>query len=245
MRGHLRYRYTPGAALTEAQLAKLWRLRVAVMTLKPHVDRDADRARFDATCRALAVVSWAEDAAGAPQAMAGTSALRTHGGPEGHSLVFLPEYVIAHPSARGTPALTRLCAGCILRCLRPGDLLRAWYGVGVGYPASWLFIARIGSDAWPDGHPEVPPRERAVLERAKQALGVERFDPRTGLVELPTLPPPLRAELEGTPLMQRYNAVNPRWREGWGVTGLARGDLRALVKLAARDLGRRRRPSPP
>lgn len=228
---------TPGSKLRAEEIRALWTLRTDVLRLKPSTDPEKDYATFSAFLGRAAQVLSFHDADGP----CGVTAFHVErvATPDGRGgLVVFPEYAAFRPELRGTARAMRGFLRVLPKVLEPGDLLRTWYLLGAGYPASFLAVTRLCADVWLDGE-DVPAFEQQLLRRFGAELG-GKIEPDTRIVSMPTVPPPLRPVLTQTPAYARYVARNPRWADGFGLVVLARTQPRTFVlRMITQQLVRR------
>ncbi len=244
-------RVVPGSSLDEDTLQTMWELRVRQLELKPHVDRDEDLRRFKIRCRDARAVMLLE----ASDAIAGFFVLHwlDAEASDGPYVALLPEYGYVDRPYRGHPTFALAAFRGFVRVLREADGRPVWFA-GVGYPRSFVLLQSLLDPMHTPVDTDAPPAAQHALQLLRELYIGEDWDPVTHQVQMPTIPedPPAQklAILQEQPIWTRYEAVNPRWREGVGL-GIA-GELKAqalvtLVRTATlRSLGtwgRRIRPA--
>lgn len=239
-----------GAALDDAAVHALWRLRLEFMRLKPDVDESADRAAFAAIVRESRTVGVFRTDEG----LQGFATFRHRPAiVAGSRVVFvLPTYGFVRPGFRGHPLSVVLAAAAIARVALAFPRHRI-VAVESWYPLSYLVVAPKNPGMWSLSTPGISAWQRAVLRHAIDAFWAARFDPQTGVVRLNTLPPPAefahasawRADTQR--VFAAYVAENPRWAEGFALPAavelgpaVAIHFARALARRALRFVQRRR-----
>ncbi len=236
----LNLRVHEGPALDEATIDACVALRGQSMGLKPHITPADDRAQLAAWLRASgATVAIARDDAGTVHSFIDMNARRfDHAG---HNyLVCFGNYVFASPQYRSHPAyaLGNLWS-LLVHCRRHRTVSPIVY-TGALYPPSFIVGARTFPRFWAASEPDAPPQLVSLLDRAAPEIFGSGWDPTTRLLTMRTLPSPHVPRSEaGRAAMARYEACNPRWREGFGVLMLAplvpanvAGLLRRLLAMA-------------
>lgn len=230
------------AALDPATVRALWDLRMRIMRLDPAVAPADDRAAFTARVRGGRRVAIGRDRAGVIRAMyVGHGERRTIGGPRINLLT--PEYGFVEAPWRGDPFIALAFLATTLDEVARAPLRPALL-VGSMYPASYLRFVRAGRPWTLLDDP--PPWIAAALRDVGTRHYGDRWDPTTGLVALPTRPPPLSPHAARTAVeraaLAHYERLAPDWRAGRAVLGALPLDARALrgaLRVVARRAARR------
>lgn len=237
------------ATLDPATVRALWDMRMRIMGLKPTVPPEVDRAAFTARVLGGSRIAIGRDRDGIPRGMylGHRDPYTTRGGRRVNLMT--PEYGFVEAPWRGTPFSARAFLAVTLTDLA-ADPLHPPLIVGSIYPATYLQFGRGGR---PLCILDDPPDWMAdCLEYVGPRDYGDRYDPATGVVELPTLPPPLPPANRRPPgtdaALAHYEARNPRWREGFALLcavhmdyGAWRGASRILLRRFGR-IARRWRP---
>lgn len=235
-----------GAGLKEAEIREMWSLRLTVFSLKSTVDPEADWRGFrDELLRSTGVLRVYSDdriLRGFWQQRDAIVHLRGR-----RVSVSVATYGFVDRAWRGHPVytmgLTRLLAPLALR-----SLVMPVFGLGVGYPTTFMLLSRRGMAPIIDRHVAPDSLEAAVLDAFRDDLvGPEGRD-GSPLVDMRTLPesPPESwfARNAGHPDLARYLAVNPDWASGYALYSAVRVRpkfvVAGLATVARRALGRGR-----
>jgi hypothetical protein len=225
--------------LREDELRAMWRLRTSLLPLKPSVDPDQDYQRFRAFVDA-AHVGRVLGSDGRPRAM--ISHQRIDGSFEGRRYrLALFEYIFTEASVRGHPASTFCYVRQLISCRRLGV---ANYFVAVGYPRSAVLMSRVLPDLRLDGDPSLTTLERHLVDQAVERVGGSQFDYARRVVELPTIPDPIRPEWRArhadVPIFTAIEARVPDWEQGRAAILIGRldGSTVALGRELLRRLAR-------
>lgn len=243
--GHqpLRRQSLRGSQLTPVLLQAMSDLRRSVMTMKAHIDKDADFQKFAAFCASCRHVNLFYDAAGQLAGMHTFAVRRGKTAAGKRYLLIIAEYGFSLPQYRGHPALPMSLfptAWHLLREWRGGAI---WFG-GIGYPAGLLVIDKLLGPLWLNSDPGLPPMARTMLDLLIDIVAGKNRDQANGIVVMPTIPPPMpprwQAYADARPLYRRYVAHCPQWRQGFGMAGVVQvKPLRAMWR-AMRNAMRRR-----
>lgn len=235
-----------GAGLKEAEIREMWSLRLSVFSLKSMVDPEADwrvfRDELGRSTGALRVYSDDRILRGFWQQRDAIVHLRGR-----RVSVSVATYGFVDRAWRGHPVytmgMTRLLAPLALR-----SLVMPVFGLGVGYPTTFMLLSRRGMAPIIDRHVAPDSLEATVLDAFRDDLvGPEGRD-GSPLVDMPTLPesPPESwfARNAGHPDLARYLAINPDWASGHAVYAAVRVRpkfvVAGLATVARRALGRGR-----
>lgn len=197
----------------------MWRLRLALIDLKPEVDPEQDRQKFTRLTRdAELVVRFFS----APRQLQGLFLLWTLDGiHEGTKYRYLAlEYGYIAPAWRGHPTVLLTYLFTFTSHLDWRHPRTRHFTGGIGYPVGVIALTQSGGDLLLYGAKDLDPLEREVLEHVMRFFAPEGFDPHTGAVWLPTLPRPLTerfiARTRHSPQLAAYLEANPHWASGFG-----------------------------
>jgi len=218
----------PGAALDDATIEAMWRLRVDTFPLKPEVDPAVDRARYARRVRMGQRTMLLRDPDGGVQ---GTFSFFWTPSPDGQQLWLFPEYGYLGRAYRGHPALAWGVARGLLAALRAARRRPLWFA-GIGYPRSHQSLARVFRPLHTLADPDLPDDARAVLVALHERFAGASWDRHTHRVWLPTLPREQRPAEPG-PAWQRFETICPDWADGYGVGLAARIDPRVIWRAVA------------
>jgi hypothetical protein len=229
-----------GPALSDAVIDEMLGLRAQFMRLKPEVDPAEDRALVARWLRAPGcTIAVARDRQGALQCFIDMrSRLVEHRG-QAH-LVCCSSFAFASLSYRNHPAYVLGNSWNLLAQSRRNGFIHRALWIGAAYPASFRAATRAFAQFWAGREPEIPPMVGALVDRVAPEIFGESWMPAQRLVRMRTLPPPATPESpEGRAVLERYEASNPRWREGFGLmtmTPLTLGNMVGVVHQLVRRI---------
>lgn len=207
-----------GPTLDDAVIEEMYALRGQLMRLKPDVRPHDDRALVSAWLRAPeCTVVTGRDRTGALQWYVDMGSRRVEHRGRAH-VVCYSNYGFVSVAYRRHPgfALGNLW-NLFVHGRRHGLSSRLWW-TGAVYPASFVLIARTLPRVWVTSEPDAPRELVALVERMAPELFGDAWLPAQQLVRTRTLPPPHAPKsAEGRALFERYEALNPRWREGYAL----------------------------
>ena len=228
-----------GPTLRDADIEEMWGLRARFMTPRPEIAVADHRESFASWMRAAgSTVALARDRAGAIQVYIDMNSRRWEHKGESY-LVCHGNYIYAATEYRNHPAYTlgnfrNLFAQLLRRRTWPTKRV-LW--VGPAFPSSFVVGARTFREFWAAGEPDVPHDIAEVIDGVAPHLLGEWWVPDTRLVRVLSLPPEyVPHSREGGAILARYEARNPRWREGYCtliVAPLTLGNILGPLRLAA------------
>lgn len=238
-------RIVEGARLRDADIDGMYGLRARFMALKPEVCPENDRALFAAWLRAPgATVAIARDRAGEIQVFIEmNSRVVEHGGRK-HLLLYA-NLVFASEAYRNHPAYVLGNLGNLAVHLRRHPTTRALLFTAL-YPPSFVAAVRTFPTNWVAGEPELPAEAAELVDTFVPTIFGASWWPERRLVRMRTIPQPYAPSSPvTTAILQRYEARNPDWRDGFAVlnvTPLTLGNVIGCINLTMRralGLGRR------
>lgn len=236
-----------GPTLDDATIDEMMALRAQFMRLKPEVCPDEDRELVSAWLRAPeCTVATGRDRTGALQWYIDMASRRVEHRGRAH-VVCYSNYGFVSLAYRGHPSLALgNLWNLFVHSRRHGFTSRlSW--TGAAYPASFILIARTLPMVWATREPEAPTALVDVVDRVAPELFGDTWLPEAQLVRMRTLPPPHAPKSpEGRAVLERYEALNPRWREGYGlvfVVPLTLANVLGACGLLVRRAAARVRPS--
>ena len=234
----LSHRFYEGEHLPEDVLREAWSLRVEMLTLSRSLDDDW--AIFSGHMRKSDRCLFTFHAAGRMQGF--------------FTIAFLP---MAHERRRMLLMYSKYFyfrrdyRGHYLTLLAPWRLLpyafsrygwRSLHFVTTAFPQSYVSLARTAGRVFSLRDDDTPNWRRQALRTFGQAMCGDAFDADSGLIGGNNVPDaealPLSEEAKA--LHARYEALNPRWREGYTMAIMFSVDA-DLVRHSARRTWRRRR----
>ncbi|MEC7522688.1 MAG: hypothetical protein VYE22_22560 [Myxococcota bacterium] len=237
MARRLHLRFCDGEAIPEDLLREVWALRLTMLTLTR--SREADWEVFSGFVRGpdRCLFAFVDD----DEVVRGffTIAFLPMEEPGRRDLLMYSKYFYFHRDFRGHPK-------SILSPWRLLPLTLRRYGprrlhfVTTAFPQSYVSLARTSGRVFSLRDPGLPAWERRALTRFAQTFCGDAFDEGEGLVggsnvadseSLPRSP-------EARALHDRYEALNPRWREGFSLPILFHVDARLIFHNARRVLRR-------
>jgi hypothetical protein len=230
-----------GPKLSEQTLDEMLALRAQFMSIKPEIRPEEDRELFVSWMRSPGcTVAISRDAAGVIQVYLDMNSLRHEH--QGRSyLICYGNFVFASAEYRSHPAYTignfwNLFAQLHRNKMRWSDHV---IYTGTLYPTTFLMGARVFPSFWAAGEPGVPPEIAAVIDQVSPQIFGKSWMPDERLIRMRTIPQdyvPRSPEMAA--LLARYEARNPRWREGYGVVMI--NPLNVSNLLAAASVAMRR-----
>lgn len=197
----------------------MWRLRSAIVALKPDRDPEVERARFERTLRASASVARLIDRRGIPVAILSFRVLDTHHARRPIRLL-LGGYGFVDRAHRSSPWVMLMYAGAFLRAASLRPEVEQFF-TGLNYPASLVRLPSFGETVFLDGDEGLSPLQRFVLEQVREHLAGDAWDEALEAVDMPTLPEPPSprwlARYEEDPLFLRFVARVPDWQLGYAL----------------------------
>lgn len=235
-------RVVEGARLSDADIDGMYGLRARFMALKPEVRPEDDRALFAAWLRAPgATVAIARDRE-IQVFIEMNSRVVEHGGRK-HLLLY-SNLVFASEAYRNHPAYVLGNLGNLAAHLRRHPTTRALLFTAL-YPPSFVAAVRTFPTNWVAGEPELPPEAAELVDTFVPTIFGASWWPERRLVRMRTIPQPYTPSSPITAaILQRYEARNPDWRDGFAVlnvTPLTLGNVIGCINLTMRRvLGRGR-----
>jgi len=229
-----------GPTVDDAVIDEMCALRAQYMRLKPDVCPADDRALVSAWLRVPeCTVAIGRDRTGALQWFTDMISRRVEHRGRAH-VVCYANYGFSSLAYRGHPGLALGNLWNVFAHSRRHGFTPRLLWTGAVYPAAFVMIARTFPMVWAINQPDAPPALVAMVERVAPELFGDAWLPEERLVRTRTLPPPHAPKSrEGQALLRRYEALNPRWREGYGlaiVSPLTLGNLLGAWRLLVRRL---------
>jgi hypothetical protein len=229
-----------GPTLDDVVIDEMCALRAQFMRLKPDVHPADDRALVAAwLCAPECTVVTGRDRVGALQWFVDMCSRRIEHRGRAH-VVCYSNYGFVSLAYRGHPgyALGNL-RNLLVHRRRHGVTPRLVW-IGAVYPASFVVVARTFPMVWATREPDAPSALVSIVDRVAPELFGDAWLPEEQLVRTRTLPPPHAPKSpEGRALLERYEALNPRWHEGYAlplVSPLSLGNLLGGGRLLVRRL---------
>ncbi|WP_369601262.1 hypothetical protein AAIA72_15850 [Hahella sp. SMD15-11] len=223
-RGKLVTLIAKGTDTTPAIIREMWRLRCSYLDLK--IPEAEDWVRFSGYCQRpeVTLVNFFDmegNLAGFftfayyPMAHEGRKALIIHA-----------KYYYVHREWRGHPAFTTAAWKLLPGILRRYGL-RSIYFAALTFPTSFVSLARTFGRVYTIQETTTPPWERAVLKQFAMLSYGEEFDAEACVARRQNVP---QGENRPQPesirkLVERYEALNPAWREGVSLPIMMKLDL--------------------
>jgi hypothetical protein len=228
------------SSLTDDDLRACWEFRRGFMDLKPRVDPEADRKKYEAWIRTADFAWLPRDPDGRLRSTFFYKVeVRRH---EGRACVLIwPEYGYSRLDARNAAgsAFALLAALCLGVRRAPGA---SQYLVGSGYLSSYTSLCQSLDDVFIGEEPAMTPWEQSLYRAL--ATATAGYDAATGVIDMGTIPRNPRTDPPRDPRLhdawRRYVAQNPRWTEGNTLFVLARCPP-TLIFSGLRWLSRRAR----
>jgi hypothetical protein len=223
----------------EGLLRAMCRLRRTFVDLKPGVDPEDDFRGFAGFFRAASHGVLFRDGAGRLVGFFGV-ALPTREAEGQRYVAMVMEYLFMEEAYHGHPALLWARADVSLRVL----LHKPWlprYAVTLSYPASAMAFHAAYPGIVTLGQEGLTPFQRAALEEQARAAGGDRWDPRSPVVPMNTLPrtpPRLPRSPANRAAYAAFVRLNPRWHEGYCSVLMAPFGLATIVEPLRRALRR-------
>ncbi len=227
-------------ALDDADIDEMLALRAQFMRLKPDVDPAEDRALAARWLRAPGTtVAIARDREGALQCFIDMSSRLVEHHGQAH-VVCCTYFVFASLAYRNHPAYVLGNFWNLLAQSRRNGFVPRMLWITAPYPTSFRASSRAFTRVWAGRDPDIPPMVGALVDRVALEVFGESWMPEQRLVRMRTLPPPYVPESpEGRAVFERYEAMNPRWREGLGLlmmVPLTLGNMVGVVRQIVRRI---------
>ncbi len=245
----LRATMVPGSSLSAAELDALWALRREVVDFRPGQDLEADRTTITAMLARATLVCTMRDRAGEVQGMWMVNELSLKSEGEACVVVHVDQWFL-RKAYRGDPTNTLSIFRYAVSMMRRHARSR-WFIAGIAGPMSYIFLQRWLGQVSTPLDAELPGREKKLLE-AWMARVMAAHGERTGserqlvptLALMPEIPAHIRERADLRAALERYERLNPHWREGWALPMIGEINIRILWRLlgrtAQRALGKRR-----
>lgn len=234
-----------GSRWSEEELRRLYALHRQHLRIKPAIGTRASFATFEEDVQRAALVTAIRASASGGE-IEGYAVLRDHAFSAGKENVYVVEcgYFVCEAEYRRHPACVVALLGGAARLFAKHPTARK-YLLGASYPSDFIRLDTLFHPArtWVE---LADTFDQLVFRKAARHFWGERFDEAVGTVELRTLPLPWEQRIDRTDrqrlALDKYESLNPRWREGFGLVVLSRVGRRTPVSwalLLARRLARR------
>lgn len=237
----LRARVHEGDDVDDAVLRELWRLRLEMLTLTRPEEQDWAEFRANTVGAGRFVFAF-RDPDGVAQGFFTIATLPVDL-PRRRLLLMYSKYFYFRPAYRGHPK-TILVPWVLAPIQLRRHGLRSLHFVTTAFPQSYVSLTRTAGRTWSLRQDDTPAWAREALHAFGQHFCPDTFDPETGLVrgsnvaDADSLP----RSAEARRLAERYEELNPYWRDGVSMPILFSVDPRLVrhnaVRVARRFLRR-------
>ncbi len=239
-RRRLTFRFLEGDALTDEVVRELWELRLTYLTLSKSREEDwaffrAFLSRDDASAFVFrdpdGVVQGFFTIALLPMEIDGT-----------RGLLMYSKYFYFHTAYRGHPMST-IAPWVLLPIAVKRYGLRWLYFCTTTFPQSFVSLSRGSGNAYALRDADIPTWQRKALSRFAETFYPDDFVPDRGIITRQNVADEngVARGREAEALRERYEALNPRWREGESLPIIFRVDGTLIATNVRRNIRRMRR----
>ncbi len=230
---YLHSRVLPGTLIPSETIDACWQLRRKLIDLKPEVSSSDDATAFAADLRNAWRVGFLYDHTGELRGFADMNVHRLTDG-----LGLRGEYGFTDPSIRRHPAIPTIYLRLLLEAMIRERAMTARF-LGDMYPQSYRMFTRAMNGVWLVGEAGAPTWVDRLRRTVIPELYGARWEANQLRVRMRTMPHPFEQHTAAdAKLLQRYEALNPDWREGYCAIMAFEFSLSSVLEILTTTLRR-------